>query len=347
MNNENKIDTLMHSITFRLLVPTYVHGEYEPEAVAIVNHDLNDSVNLWHSMFPTETSEFTIITPLEYDVYKKHFPTLEKDERGVRCLCPVEEHLRYGIQSPPNPYIKMLFPDKELFKDYIRDDAIHIMAAQFRPINKDDRKKFEMDNKEVYPIGSMNIWVDIPHLKLEFMVSRLICIDIATNSYAFTKVIHIDNQFVYTCLMEMELPYRLDCYSADFINLIYTTFKNIGPISALITEIWESFQYMMLNPDLKTCFFSEEGPFIHPYEKHIRSGVDLRRIRKNVKYIHVDIAKHHDVMADREKRKYTKPTHQVPYKGYTYKKNGKDVYVGPGVKYKNNPPVEEPIERVV
>ena len=139
--------------------------------------------------------------------------------------------------------------------------------------------------------------------------------------------------------------YMHKCSTSQFIDSIYNLFGKVLPmVKRVIIDLWESFQWMMLNPKIKECFFTEDAPLVEPYKKPFKSGVNIKKARQNVKYIHVDITKHRDL--NKPKRKYTKPKYQVPKKGYEYiNKNGTNVYVGPGTQYQELPPREEPIER--
>ncbi|MBO4735420.1 MAG: hypothetical protein J5614_03400, partial [Paludibacteraceae bacterium] len=91
-------------------------------------------------------------------------------------------------------------------------------------------------------------------------------------------------------------------------------------------------------------FFREEAPAPEHYRKPIKSGIDLRRVRNNVKYIHVDIPEHHRLTKNKEIKR--KPLDRpISVKGYKRFRFGKEEYVRPHMKGPKNMSLMEPVER--
>lgn len=344
MRNSNKLEQMLdprHGTRIITLRPGTSIGNYEATRfLLIVDDDFK-------KMFPSQVTEFTMISSLQYDVFKDYFPTVTEDSAGVKCIIPVEEQLAKGEKLPPRAYINMAFShDPELFKKYTEDTSIRILGAQFCPIDKLYREEFEMGDTEFIPLGMMNITCSWKYNKRPFTVSQFICMRKDTHSYEFRLVYKIDSIYQ---IMLVHHDSFFNSNSSEFNDDIYRLFKDIIPcISRESMRLWDAIQYMSLHPKLKEVFFSEEAPAPSYARKPIRSGMDLRKqkARNNVKYVHLDVSKHNRTIDEQEKRKYTKPTEQVPYKGHFRRKPGSDeeIYIQPGIRYKNNPPIKEPKE---
>lgn len=342
MKNVNKLLKMidvMHTTRTITLRPGNAIGNYETKCISLIVDD--DFMKI----FPRQVTDFTIINKTEYDVIKKYFPIPEEDSNGVKCLLPVEKHLAEG-KLPPNPYIYMDFHnDPELFEKYTEGTDIHILGAQFRPVDNSYRDEFDMGGIKFIPLGIMDITCSWKYSKIPFTVSQFISMKKDIEAYEFRVVYKIDPLYQ---IMLVHYDFYFNSNNSDFNDNMYQLFNRVIPcVSRESMRLWDGIQYMMLHPKLKEVFFSEEGPAPVYARRPIRSGVDLRKARNNVRYVHIDISKHHTITEKNSiKRTYTRHTDHWPVKGYTRVKNGKLEYVGPSIRGpKRYEPLENPVER--
>ena len=337
MKQPNNFEKMMnHNIRPVTLMPGTFIGNYDPIDFQLItgNYDFRRA-------FPTQITDFTRIGVNEYDVIKKYFPAPREDANGVKCLIPVEEHLANGIKLSPRAYINMAYHDPELFEKYT-EGRVNILGAQFCPIDNSYRNEYETDDGTYTPLGVINItcswkWTD----DMPFTISQLICMRNDTLSYSFFKVFKINN--VYQIMLVHNTFFRSN--NPEFNDDFYKLFAKVIPcVSRESMRLWDSIQYMSLHPKLKEVFFSEKAPIPSYCRKPFHSGMDLRKI-ENVKYVYVDIPKHHELVEDNPvKRSYTRRTGQWPAKGYTRVRNGKEEYVRPS---KRGPEKDKPLEKPV
>lgn len=337
MQKGNKITEVFRSSRAVYLCPGNAIGNYETHGISLITDKKG-----YEEIFPSSITEFTMIGKCEYDVIKKYFPTPQEDSNGVRCLIPVEEHLADGI-TPPDPHIVMKFTDNEMFSKYIGDTSIEIIGAQFCPVENEYREPISIAGTDYIPLGSMNIVCSWKYFKQPFQISQLICKREDVDSYIFTKVYQIDT-FFQAMLVHLG-QYFCSNLTSDFHDDLYALFKDIIPcVSREAMRLWDGIQWMLLHPKLKEVFFREEAPAPEHYRKPIKSGIDLRRVRNNVKYIHVDIPEHHRLTKNKEIKR--KPLDKCIYvKGYKRFRYDKDEYVKPHKRGPKDAPLMEPVER--
>ena len=346
MSKQTKIERMLdprHGARIITLRPGTSIGNYEPMALQLIVDDD------FKKMFPSQVTEFIMIGTPQYDVYKDYFPVYKEEaSTGVKCIIPVEKYLAEGKKLPPRAYINMVFNhDPELFKKYTEGTGISILGAQFCPIDKSYREEFEIDDIKCIPLGVMNIKCSWKYNgNVPFTVSQFICMREDSFSYAFPTVYKIDTGYQ-ILLVHNQFYFRSNI--PEFNNDIYRLFHDVIPrVSRESMRLWDAIQYMSLHPKLKEVFFSDEALAPSYARTPLRSGMDLRKqkARNNVRYVHLDISKHDKTIDKNEKRKYTKPKEQVHYVGYEYPnpRTGEMIYVQPGTRYKNNPPIKEPKE---
>lgn len=374
INKFEKIVEILRSRRPTRIVPDTGNGKYFPACLDIVESD--ELKFLWNSMFPKKMTEYLLISSTEVKILQNHYPIAVKtayedntlcihkkcleDNKLVKYLIPVEDHLRYGV-DPPSPHVILKFPDKQasefnftvsipsIFNTTV-NDTIHIEEAQFCPVTNEDRKEFHVftDSTSMHtyvPIGSLNIKINIEILDVTFTLSELIIMNIDDGSpeygtYGYTSIYKIDNKHIERMILD---PHYLHYNYAEFSYVLYGLFKEILPILAPgLLSMWDAYQWMRLNPEIKECFFTEETTMpIDSSNSSNENTTNSKIIRNNVKYVCIDVSEHHRITS---KKKYTRPATQVPVRGYIKTMNGKEVYVGPYVRYKDNPPIEEPIE---